>query len=196
MKIIILVFGLILFYLISYSQQTGTFKDTRDGHVYKTVTIGTQTWFAENLAYKTESGCWAYNNNDNNVSIYGRLYNWETAKTVCPVGWHLPSKMEWDTLINNLGGSGLAGGLLKSTKFWSNPNFGATNKSGFNALPAGSYSQFHNSFDFIGSYAWFLSSTLDRYDNIINYRLSSSYIGIDCNGFDKQNGYCIRCVKD
>ncbi|OQY03821.1 MAG: hypothetical protein B6I20_04280 [Bacteroidetes bacterium 4572_117] len=77
--------------------------DSRDGKQYKTVEIGNQVWMAENLAYKASSGCWAYDNDQSNVTKYGYLYNWQTAKTVCPTGWHLPTKSEFETLLNNYG---------------------------------------------------------------------------------------------
>lgn len=116
-----------------------TFADKREGQIYYCIQIGDQLWMAENLAYKTNTGCWAYKNEENNVSIYGYLYNWETACNVCPEGWHLPSNDEFYILINYLGGSTIAGGKMKrtGTTYWKSPNAGATNSSGFTALPGG-----------------------------------------------------------
>ena len=125
--------------MCSIAQVAGTFKDSRDGKTYKTVKEGTQTWMANNLAFKTISGCWAYDNNNTNAITYGYLYNWETAKKACPAGWHLPSMAEWGTLTDYAGGEKTAGNKLKEagSKHWASPNQGATNASGFTALPGG-----------------------------------------------------------
>lgn len=82
---------------------SGTLHDERDGQDYKTVKIGTQTWMAENLNYVTGTS-WCYGDAESNCAVYGRLYNWETARTACPTGWHIPSDDEWLTLVDNMGG--------------------------------------------------------------------------------------------
>ncbi len=130
-----------------------------DGNVYKTFLIGTQTWMAENLKttklndgtsiplvidttswsnLATPAYCW-YNNDPDYKNPYGALYNWYTVNTgkLCPTGWHVPSDTEWTMMTNYLGGESLAGGKLKSTSGWNNPNTGATNETGFTAIPGG-----------------------------------------------------------
>jgi uncharacterized protein (TIGR02145 family) len=121
-------------------QTPGTITDSRDGKVYEIVRIGEQVWMAENLAYKPTSGnYWAYDDNSDNIAVYGYLYDWETAKKVCPTGWHLPSYAEWAKLTDYLGGEGVAGGKLRETGIthWNSPNEEATNETGFTALPGG-----------------------------------------------------------
>jgi uncharacterized protein (TIGR02145 family)/uncharacterized repeat protein (TIGR02543 family) len=112
-----------------------TFPDSRDGKTYKKVVIGTQTWMAENLNYDA-SGSVCYDNDPANCTKYGRLYNWATALTACPSGYHLPSDAEWTTLTDFVGGSSTAGTALKSTSGW-NSYVNGTDEYGFSALPGG-----------------------------------------------------------
>jgi hypothetical protein len=104
MKTSMLLLLFILNYLPNAAQETGTFKDPRDGKVYKTVKIESQWIMAENLAYKSISGnFWTYDNKPNNLEKYGYMYDWETAKIIAPKGWHLPSKEEWEQFYKALG---------------------------------------------------------------------------------------------
>lgn len=118
----------------------GTLLDERDGKGYKTVKIGTQTWMAENLNYISDNS-FCYDDADSNCSTYGRLYDYSTAVSSCPSGWHLPSDDEWNDLAEAMGGMDKAGLRLKATKGWENDgsvnNVNGTDDCQFSALPAG-----------------------------------------------------------
>ena len=134
---------------LCFSQLTGSFTDPRDGRVYKTVTIGTQTVMAENLAFKPTAGAyWAYDNDPANAAIYGYLYDWPTAKQTAPPGWHLPSKTEWETLYHYLG--------KDDTEVYNKVKSGGD--SGFNTL-LGGFRDKDQTFSDIEKLADFWSST-------------------------------------
>lgn len=176
-----------------------TFIDDRDGQTYKVVKIGNQYWMAENLAFKPDTGTyWAYDNDQSNVEIYGYLYDWETAKNVCPTGWHLPTDAEWTTLSDYLGKTDEIGCKLKEidTIHWDSPNIGATNESGFTALPGGRCTSSYPSFFDIGIFGFWWSSTWRNSTNTW-YRYmhyNECYLGRTTER--KEYGFSVRCLKD
>lgn len=180
-----------------------------DGNNYAVVTIGTQTWMAENLNYETADSWW-YNNSSVNGAIYGRLYKWYAALTACPSGWHLPSDDEWKTLEMFLGMSQSQadqtgwrgtdeGGKMKETGIthWDSPNTGAENSSGFTALPGG-YRYGNMYFGKLGSDGYWWSST--QHSSITteawtrSLRNEGSTVGR--NFHSKQDGFSVRCLRD
>jgi len=175
----------------------GTFTDHRNGKKYKWVSIGTKIWMAENLNYHTSTGSWCYDNISSNCEEYGRLYNWETAKKVCPDGWHLPGDAEWIKLTDYLSGKSKAGGKLKETgaTHWDSPNTGATNESGFTALPGG-YRSINGTFGGIGGDGNWWSST--EYSATYAWGRSlyynNAYVSRSSNS--KELGFSVRCVRD
>ncbi len=195
-----------------------------NGITYNTVQIGTQCWTQSNLKtskYRngdnistglsnsawetTTSGAYAiYNNDPVNDGLYGKLYNHYAvtdSRGLCPTGWHVPTDAEWTTLENHLGGSSLAGGSLKSTAMqptlggWNPPNTGATNTSGFTALPGGLRNlngNFSGTTDFG---CWWSTSVLSGsfyWLRFLNY--SSSFINPSYYG--RAFGFSVRCLKD
>ena len=180
------------------AQTTGTFTDSRDGNVYKTVTIGNQVWMAENLAYKPSSGnYWAYNDNTANVAVYGYLYDWETAKKVCPTGWHLPTDAEWTQLTDYLGGTGVAGGKLKETGIthWNSPNTGASNETGFTALPGG-YRLDYGGFSGIGGNGYWWSATEGGTYYAWGRSMYYSNSDVSRDYGSKEDDFSVRCLRD
>lgn len=196
----------------------GTMTDSRDGQTYKTVKIGTQTWMAENLNFKTD-GSFCYNNEESNCAKYGRLYTWaeavglvnlydkdsgvycgfDSACTspnsvygVCPLGWHLPTQAEWDTLFLAVGNVRIAGMVLKSSLGW-NENGNGADAFGFSALPAGSW--LNDGFGNEGYFASFWSSTGDDRSACGMY-LFYDRDGADLDYYNKDNRFSVRCLKD
>lgn len=177
----------------------GSFTDSRDGTQYKTITIGSQTWMAENLNYNAGSGSWAYDNDSSRAAIYGRLYSWSTAREACPQGWRLPSDVEWQTLVDYLGGPTVAGGKMKeaATTHWNSPNTGATNGSGFSALPAGY--RYDGKYYGMGSGASFWSATASGNGNyyIWHRYLFHSISAVYRYRYSYEKyAFSVRCVLD
>jgi uncharacterized protein (TIGR02145 family) len=196
-----------------------------DGNTYKTVTIGTQIWMAENLKTskyndgtsipnvkdslewsKLTMGAWCYYNNDEkNNSKYGKLYNWYTVnstgngnKNLCPSGWHVPTGAEWSVLTDYLGGAGLAGGKMKEVGItsWDSPNTDATNTSLFTGLPGGIRTN-NSYYYYIGYDVYFWSSTVDYLDSLAWCR-NLYFIKGRATSYvsEKKSGFSVRCLKD
>jgi len=203
---------------INYSSSSSSsFRDSRDDKTYKWVKIGTQTWMAENLNYNAvNSKC--YNNVTANCTQYGRLYDWATAmgrdstyndklygkgdeikiQGICPNGWHIPNKAEWDTLMTFVGDS-TAGTKLKAAKGWNNDDNGnsgnGTDDYDFSALPGGR-GQSSGYFDAVGYYGnWWSAS---ESDSNVAYRIymRSDYKSVEWDTIDKSILFSVRCLQD
>jgi uncharacterized protein (TIGR02145 family) len=152
-----------------------------------------------------------YDNNPANSDIYGRLYTWAAAmkgagssnsipsgvQGVCPNGWHLPSNAEWQILVDELGGSSIAGGKMKEacTIHWADPNTGADNSSNFTALPVGYYSG-NITYGALGQHEHFWSSTQNASDKSYNRVLFYNLSTVQTYVYSKTNGLSIRCIKN
>jgi uncharacterized protein (TIGR02145 family) len=135
------------------------------------------------------------------VATYGRLYTWYAVtdnRNVCPAGWHIPTDAEWTTLIDYLGGSTVGGGKLKETgtKHWWRPNTGATNESGFTALPGGKRNT-DGSYSFIRLHGYWWSSEEYPTAGAFGRDMGYNYTWVLRNyGFTKRTGFSVRCIKD
>jgi len=180
-------------------ESEGSFVDMRDGQIYKMITIGEQTWMAQNLNFVINEGnskSFCYDDDVGYCAKYGRLYDWQSAINACPSGWHLPSKDEWMALITNVGGLDKGGVVLKSKNDWKNDGNGI-DTYGFSALPAGARSNDGDFYD-AGDYAYFWSSS--QYESSSNYAYS---MYLNCNSelallldYSKYYGKSIRCLKN
>jgi uncharacterized protein (TIGR02145 family) len=174
------------------------------GQKYRTVLISGKIWMAENLNFPTSSGSFCYNGSQDNCAIYGKLYNWATAKTACPAGWRLPSRREWGDLAIAAGGTGEygtggeAGYKLKASDGWNQGGDGG-DAFGFSALPGGRrYYTESSGWNYAGinniGYWW----TATEYSNDNTYFRRMDYNGgfvIEEN--QAKNHYMsVRCVKN
>jgi uncharacterized protein (TIGR02145 family) len=195
---------------------TGSYGSVHyEGQTYKTVVIGIQTWMAENLNYAVD-GSKCLSNSESNCNIYGRLYNWSTAmgfapscnssvcssqiqsphRGICPVGWHIPSREEWNMLSsyvqNNSGCSSCDAKKLKATSGW-NSNGNGTDDYGFSALPGG-----NSYWDVVGyDGLWWSASELE--DNRNRAYLRTMYYIRDYARWDdfyKDILHSVRCLQD
>ena len=168
------------------AQVTGSFTDSRDGKVYQTVKIGTMVMMSENLAFKPATGkYWAYDDDEKNVKAYGYLYDWETAKKVCPAGWHLPGKKEYDVLI-------------KSAESNSEGKFDYLIKygdSGFSSADCG-YRDANGTFIGFDSNASYWSSTPYMVDKAWFLSMNRDNDSVSMSFANRASGFSVRCFKN
>jgi uncharacterized protein (TIGR02145 family) len=212
--------------IIFSSQLSYSLIEDIDGNVYKTITIGNQEWMAENLRttkyndgtninlvapydvtwlkLTTQGFCWYINNPSYYKNLIGALYNWYAVNTnkLCPTGWHVPTDIEWTTLTNFAGGEAYAGGKLKEIgqTHWMTPNTGATNETGFTALPAGNRTN-NGSFTSLGYYGYlregsWWSSTQSSSSEAWLRTIVYDNKAILTKSFNKNYGLSIRCLKN
>ncbi|MBT4338344.1 MAG: hypothetical protein HOD63_07130 [Bacteroidetes bacterium] len=203
---------------VSFTTKDETVTDI-DGNLYHVVTIGQQVWMVENLKVTrfrngdlisnvTDQNQWYglttpalcyYDNDINYKATYGVIYNGYVVvdtRDICPEGWKIPSDQDFDELAAFLGYDDVAGGKLKETgtTHWEAPNTGATNETGFTALPCGSRGPI--SFMMLGKIAYWWSS----YEKVTGH-LQGRYIKHDEAKFgpnvnEKIRGFSIRCIKE
>jgi uncharacterized protein (TIGR02145 family) len=188
------------------SSNSDTFTDSRDNQTYKMVKIGEQIWMAENLKYAVGGKCGGTDNklqsgNTENCNKYGRLYDWATATTICPSGWHLPSKEEWDALSNYVQSDKVCSSCdakhLKATSDWNN-NGNGLDSYGFSALPGGrgdSGGYLVNA----GYFGYWWSSTdanAGSPSNAIIRDMGHDYENVHQNYSGKDFLHSVRCVKN
>lgn len=192
----------------------GSMTDPRDGNVYKTTTIGAQVWMAENLNYFDIEGAassikndWCYWDKPENCESAGRLYTWKVAQRICPEGWRLPTKADWESLLQEVGADSLndilwkGSSKLKSMSGWENDGSG-TDDFGFTALPAGMKftTSTQDGFTYHGcsSLMWAATEADGGAADSLAYHmyLDCSNDNAIVNTVRKINGLSVRCVKD
>jgi len=187
-----------------------------DGNVYRTVKIGDQWWMAENLrvTHNPEGKLiesYAPNGDPESILVYGRLYSWNVAmngtpsertRGIAPKGWHIPNNDDWQVLFDHLGGVDIAGGKMKEagTLHWREPNVGATNSSGFSAVPSGGlippdkYHGFPFAVHYLSSTGKGSNASWPSISNSVNTKSTGKNVYI--LSAPKNFPVAIRCVKD
>ena len=194
-----------------------------NGNTYSTIILGSQEWFAENLRAESYSnsdpipnistcsgwnnligGAWAYYNNDTAYNIpYGKLYNGYTildSRKICPIGWHVPTKAEWDSLITYLGNFVSLKMKVTGSQYWDNTTHFPTNESGFSAYAGGKRSSGTGcQFGLMGTRGQWWTNT-DIFGNGLSiqsiYIDGSSYQLPDFSDESVKTAFSIRCLKD
>jgi uncharacterized protein (TIGR02145 family) len=168
------------------------FTDNRDGNVYQTITIEGVTWMAENLKFKAKEGAYYFDNDPNNIPAYGVLYEWKTALSVCPAGWHLPSGAEFQTLANH----------FEHKETWRK----ITSEHSSFGIQLGGMQDYEGTFSEMDESGYYWTST--EYDKnsaeYFSYLLINEIPVIDISreeditdiyGTEKANKYSVRCVR-
>lgn len=201
-----------------------TLVDSRDGNEYATVTIGEQTWMAENLRYEGDialgtglSDTTAYRyypvGDENNVRRYGYLYNWIAAMNgesssnavpsgvqgICPDGWHLPSNAEWSMLQFAVGGQNVASRLASASDVWEQGALSQVTEFGSSGFEALGVSGFGGNYEYcwpLGHMTNFWSATEFSEDRAGDWIIIYDNVNLEKVDYSKNYGFSVRCVRN
>ncbi len=209
---------LIVFAFGAFYPKLSAATDAEVSSVPGQVAIGDQIWMAQNLTTghyrngdaipqvqdpseweRLTTGAWCYYADSSvNGAIYGKLYNWYAVndpRGLAPEGWRVPSDEDWQILIDRLGGEKAAASHLKSVEGWVSPNVGASNSSGYTALPSG-YRSSNGAFRLLGSSAVYWSATQSDGYSALSREMFNSYSAVYRNSSGKTRGFAVRCLKN
>lgn len=178
------------------------FVDLRDYKVYWTTTIGNLTWMVTNLDYKMEEHSWYYEDSESN-KVYGLLYdgkfNIDSSLNPAPEGWHIPSQIELQQLIDATGGIKISGTALKEQgqTHWMKSNYSGSNSSGLSIIPSGSRDEI-GSYSNLKKYAYIWTTTPDpkNQGNFLKLDFGFMREGVMFSTGTTDYSYSIRCVKN
>lgn len=186
-----LIFSLVLLICVLSLNAQDKFADPRDGNVYSTVKVNGLTWMRENLRFTGTDGVHGFDNDTDNIPIYGALYEWKAALKACPAGWHLPSGSEFSSLANHFDGQ---------------DSWGKGPSNAFH-IQLGGLQDFEGVFSEVDESGYYWTST--EYDEnnaeYFSYLIIENKKVIDISrkadvaeihGTEKNNRYSVRCVKD
>lgn len=214
--------AILIFMIVPLGVFAQTVKDA-DGNIYKTVTIGKQTWMAENLKAKKFSNGeaipttsdpkldikqenvpmvyqWAFEGDTTKVPQYGRLYTFYAVvdkRNICPTGWHVPTQDEWKEMIAFLGGEDVAGKKLKEKGeiHWER-EYEETNETGFTAR-AGGYRNGDGPYGGLRAEGYWWTSTAQNEYFAWYWTMVSGYSTARTDyAIPKENGLSVRCIKN
>ena len=185
----------VIIFLVFFTCLSGQekFTDKRDGNVYSTITVAEVTWMAENLKFKPKNGAFYFENDTNNMQVYGVLYEWKSAMKACPQGWHLPSGGEFRALSNH----------FEQKESWGKIS---TDPSSF-GIQFGGMQDYEGTFSEMDESGYYWTSTeYNKSDaEYFSYLIIDGMTVIDISrkediadihGTEKTNKYSVRCVKD
>jgi len=173
---------------------TGTLTDNRNGKIYGTMKVGAKTWMTDNINIETGRS-WCYDNDTSSCYAYGRLYDWETAKTVCPQGWRLPTIKEWGVFLKAVNDKDAAYKRAKAKE--------SDDESDWNSSPnlplilGGGRYHIGAEFANIGAYSYWWaaaekSNQYAAYYKYVNYGNENIVESFDL----REYGFSARCIKD
>jgi len=182
-------------FVVTVAAQTGTFTDKRNGRTYETIKVGAKTWMADNINIETGNS-WCYDGDSSNCNAYGRLYDWEAAKTACPEGWRLPTLKELSIFVKAVSDNEAAEKRARAKKI-SDEGGNASDERKLPAILGGGRYHIGGEYTNIGGYSYWWASAEKSNQYAAYYRYVNYGNENIADDFDiREYGFSVRCLRD